>query len=279
MTEDPVVDDTLVTLDSYDGPPRPDARELFAAARVLDKEMSFARPRTFRTPSATSTIEVRTGLYRWSVRTADRTRLAGVITMRPGTAARVLDLVVAPEYRSTGVATAAVEAALDENVFDARQGLDRIVAGAYGSHPAALRLARRFGAITLGERHHMVLPSASVYRRPDDRKLHGREHDDRWAVLGESLTDEIVDGVGSVDFTRLSSRVHTPADVHAAITELFVAGAASVIAIVDARDDALIDILRSAAFGHDRTDTLLGFDSPESIAQPDITDSDLRTLP
>ncbi|MCF8571322.1 hypothetical protein L5G32_13700 [Gordonia sp. HY002] len=261
-TDDAAADDPLVTLEFYDGPPRQTARELIAAARAVDEEMSFASQRGRRTAPATSTVEVRTGLHRWSLPAADRSRLAGVMTDRPGSSARVLDVVIAPEYRSTGVATAAIERTRIEGWFAAPGVSDFVVACAYGSHPAALRLARRFGAITVGERHHMVLPAMSAYRAPTADTSHDSASvsGDRWGALAERVVDDVVDGTGSIDLACGGPAVHTPATIHDAVTRLFAAGATSIEAAVDGRDDELIDLLRSAAFGHDRTDVLIQFD-------------------
>ncbi|MCF8601988.1 hypothetical protein L5I01_01650 [Gordonia sp. HY442] len=254
-------EDPLVTLESYDGPPRAAARELIDSAREVDEDMSFGPPGKWSTPSATSTVEIRTGLHRWTIRTADSSRLAGVITVRPGESARVVDLLIAPEYRSTGVATAAIECALAEGrLAPPSSTSEPVVACAYGSHPAALRLTRRFGAARSAERHHMVLSAQSAYRPPTEQAAPVTRSDDQWRVLAERLDDDIVDGVGVIDLTDNSSG-HTADAIHRTLIQLFAAGAASIEATVDACDEDLIDLLRSAAFGHDRTDVLIHCDA------------------
>ncbi|MFC3241593.1 GNAT family N-acetyltransferase [Gordonia humi] len=183
--------------------------------------MSFGPPPTSTTPEPTTTVEVRTDLHRWTLRAADRSRPAAVVTARPGIGAVVVDIVVAPEYRSTGVATAAVErllAAPERLVGDA----ESILACAYGSHPAALRLAARFGSTVVAARHHLVRPDSGPARRPPEPTERAPIRDDRWAVLAETPVDGGPDEI-----------------------------------VVDADDDARIELLRSAGLRHDRTDVLI----------------------
>ncbi|NMO03710.1 GNAT family N-acetyltransferase [Gordonia sp. TBRC 11910] len=241
-----VGDDALVSLHTYHGPPRPEARDLIDRARAVDAEMSFLPATPAPAPIAT-TIEISTTLHRWSAPSAGRARLAGVITLLKGSAAMVFDLVVDPPFRSTGVATAAIEriVATAHPVF-ADQSIHAIC---YGSHPAALRLAHRFGARPIASTDHLALHS-----QPDYRASH-LYHSVPQQISVDFPQLDIVAGVGALppDLTR------TPTMVRAALDALFACGARSIVTAVDADGTSAISLLRAAAFAHDRTDVLVAF--------------------
>ncbi|WP_345419397.1 hypothetical protein [Pseudonocardia xishanensis] len=139
-----------------------------AAAAVLDRaagfdaEMGFGPPlRADPLTDADTVLEIDTCLHRHDVGHPEDYVLAAVVVVReirPGTA--VVELVVDPERRSIGVATAVVEAlGTDPSQGWVDTGARALRASAYGSHPAAERLARRFGVGSSGVRHHLVLPA------------------------------------------------------------------------------------------------------------------------
>ncbi|MBM7367384.1 GNAT family N-acetyltransferase [Gordonia hydrophobica] len=242
MTHRTVNDDELVSVERYLAPPRSAAHELIARARDIDESMGFGPPPGWRLPPPTSTIEIHTALHRWSVTATDRPRLAGVITLCErdtvdgSDALIVVDLVVAPEFRSTGVATAAVEHLLTVSPALFRS---QATACAYGSHPAALRLAARFGADVRTRRHHLLRHSTAPEPHAEPGST-ATSLSARWRVLGEELPQTPIDRASAL---RSSSAID------------------SIAALVDADDNALIDRLRSLAFSHDRTDTLVSFSS------------------
>lgn len=225
MTDSPLTQTPLVRLDRQVGGPRPPARRLLTRSGDVDESMSFRPPRTCRTPDPFSTIEIHTAMHRWSVNTSHDPVLAGVMTLRESaddsTPTTVADLVVAPEFRSTGVATATVEALLSD---DGLLPTGRVIACAYGSHPAALRLATRFGAVVIAERHHLVPRSHIAYRDPG---------------IGSRSTDAM-----SEDWNLLDEQPAEPP--RGGVT-------------VDASDTPLIEYLRSMSFSHHHSDALITF--------------------
>ncbi|MBC2640397.1 MULTISPECIES: hypothetical protein [unclassified Rhodococcus (in: high G+C Gram-positive bacteria)] len=268
-------DPELISLRCYGGPPSHDTAPLFQAARAADAEMGFSEPaQSFSRPSAHSlTAEVRTLLHRWTTAAPSAPVLAAVVTarqLRPSLWA--VDIVVDPQYRSMGVATAVFETVgADLSGMPAPFGAiagAAVVGCSYGSHPASGRLARRFGARFGGRRDQLLLPSRSDYaasrmaRSPRPRSVacadEGRE------VGALSVWEHFDDAGAGARRLRISvadSPVDTRRDrlvgvVRTAIEHLWASGADSIETSVDASDAAALDVLRSAAFQHDRSDAL-----------------------
>ncbi|MDN5913741.1 MAG: hypothetical protein L0I76_01255, partial [Pseudonocardia sp.] len=150
-----------------------DVTDLLDRAARFDAEMGFgppSRPGRSRSSGPTWVIEIETCLHRHGVSHDDDYVLAGALTVGDiASGIGVVELVVDPCRRSIGVATAVleelgIEAAGAEGW--AGTGLHRLHGVAYGSHPAAGRLARRYGASHTATRHHLVLPEDEGYR-PD----------------------------------------------------------------------------------------------------------------
>ncbi|OUS92642.1 hypothetical protein [Rhodococcus sp. NCIMB 12038] len=292
----------LISLRCYDGPPSPGTAPLFRAARDADAEMGFSAPDpSLSRPSARYlTAEVRTLLHRWTTAAPSAPVLAAVVTARElGSSLWAVDIVVDPQFRSMGVATAVFETVgADLSGLPAPFGtIDgaTFVGCSYGSHPASGRLARRFGAQFRGRRDRLLLPSRSDYaasrmaRAPhppfvatadagpdtgpasvwqhfeeadatDTRRLCITDADG--AVAGHvrvGLTDE----THRVGLLRLDvaadSRDRSVEVVRTAIEHLWACGAVSIETSVDATDTTTLDVLRSAAFQHDRSDALFVF--------------------
>ncbi|MDV7352156.1 hypothetical protein R4282_03870 [Rhodococcus oxybenzonivorans] len=215
-----------------------------------------------------------------------------------------VDIVVDPRYRSMGVATVVFEtlgAGLSglPTPFGTVDGAT-FVGCSYGSHPASGRLARRFGAQFGGRRDRLLLPSRADYAasrmaRPpqptfvvtadagpdagapsvwqhfeeadatDTKRLCVTDADG--AVAGHvrvSLTDE----PHRVGLLRLDAAADTrdrsAGVVRTAIEHLWACGAISIETSVDATDATTLDVLRSAAFQHDRSDALFTLGQPMS---------------
>ncbi|MFC9554968.1 hypothetical protein ACFTWF_29465 [Rhodococcus sp. NPDC056960] len=267
----------LIALRCYDGPPSHGTAPLFRAARAADAEMGFSAPaQSFSRSSARSlTAEVRTLLHRWTSSAPSAPVLAAVVTarqLRPSLWA--VDIVVDPQYRSMGVATAVFETVgADLSGLPAPFGTiagASLVGCSYGSHPASARLARRFGAQAGGRRDRLLLPSRSDYAasrmarspRPrfvasaDDGRNVGappvwQYFDDAGADAGAGrLRISVADSPADTRRHRLAGVVRT------GIEHLWASGADSIETSVDASDAAALDVLRSAAFQHDRSDAL-----------------------
>ncbi|GAB2856638.1 hypothetical protein GCM10022221_65420 [Actinocorallia aurea] len=276
-----------------DGPPGAAARALLERARRADREMGFGAP----APSADgdrTTVEVRTRLRRGAVAAGTAPRLAAVVTLDASCPpVGIAGLVVAPEFRSMGVATSAAELlgpGLSAVPGRADAGLDVVRACAYGSHPAALRLARRFGVVPSGERHRLLLPSRADHAGsrlavavpvPDTTVISGSAGSagGRSArVPGTESTVRFADGLGGPagqalvtvaadeEHGRLGTihRLALPDPAgpeHGArllastLAWLWRQGARAVEAEVDAAAPTDLELFRSAAFQHDRTDT------------------------
>ncbi|ROO85893.1 hypothetical protein EDD29_3447 [Actinocorallia herbida] len=276
-------------------PPDAAVRSLLARARRADAEMGFAAP-AGAAAARTTTVEVFTRLRRGGVAASPEPGLAAVLVIaetRPSLG--VADLVVAPEYRSMGVATAVAET-LGAGLSGARgfgTDLGSVLACAYGTHPAALRLARRFGVAPTGERHRLVLPSrldhagsplalASAAPGVTVRESEPDPSDapSAWTALdrgpGEP-TALVVTGpdggvrgrvsvgmsqdgehgpLGTIRELTASTRTHRDDLLRLSLTWLWRQGAQAITTAVEVTDLDALDLFRSAAFQHDRTDTL-----------------------
>lgn len=219
-----------------------------------------------------------------------------------GSSLWAVDIVVDPRYRSMGVATVVFETlGADLSGLPAPfRTVDSatFVGCSYGSHPASGRLARRFSAQRGGRRDRLLLPSRSDYaasrmaRRPrpplvttadagpdasapsvwqhfeeadatDTRRLCVTDTDG--AVAGHvrvGLTDE----PHRVGLLRLDvaadTRNRSVSVVRTAIEHLWACGAISIETNVDGTDATTLDVLRSAAFQHDRSDALFTLGQP-----------------
>ncbi|UYP18676.1 hypothetical protein OED52_18880 [Rhodococcus sp. Z13] len=289
-----------VILEWRDGPPSPATDALFEAAREADAEMDFSSPARALARQAPwcRTAEVRTVLHRWAMSRPSEARLAAVVVVwRVGPARWVADIVVDPRFRSVGLATTVFEqigtTPSGGLLADVREG-GELVGCAFGAHPAAERLARRFGAVLTGRRDRLVLPSQSAYRdsriaagadvpfsaRPvdppavtpartlwDDFETAGAT--DRWLEIGPGAGYVLIGwgggtpgGAGRIrDIVPVTgSRRTEPADpsmlVRAGVEWLWRQGATSIEASVDVSDIGALDVFRSAAFQHDRSDLL-----------------------
>ncbi|MFM9378317.1 hypothetical protein [Gordonia sp. VNK21] len=283
----------LVVVDSYPGPPRQDAADLAADADRADAEMSFAADEHRILPAPIiRTAELRTRLHRWSAPHGDQPLLAGVATARLVGPDVVLTLQIAPLFRSTGVGTAAVEALRRSDVLTVPSGA-RLLICCHGSHPAAMRMARRFGAEQLGERHHLLLPSASAYLHSrlaaDGDSTPGRPQrrpvpSSPWPALGEEVPGSVelrtaggspstvrIAVHGSTGILRDAAGPDRAGAVRLGVDTLLTRGARMVQTVADTADLELIDILRSAAFGHDRSDVLLSCPPLTPDPQPPTT--------
>ncbi|QSE92399.1 GNAT family N-acetyltransferase [Rhodococcus pseudokoreensis] len=288
----------LISLRSYDGPPSQGTAPLFRAARDADAEMGFSAPdQSFSGSSARYlTAEVRTLLHRWTTAAPSAPVLAAVVTARElGSSLWAVDIVVDPQFRSMGVATAVFETVgADLSGLPAPFGTTdgaTFVGCSYGSHPASGRLARRFGAQFGGRRDRLLLPSRSDYaasrmaRAPQPPFVvtadagpdtgtpsvwrHFEEADATDTRLCITDADGSVAGhvrVGLTDephragLLRLDvdadSRDRSVGVVRTAIEHLWARGCVSIETSVDATDATTLDVLRSAAFQHDRSDAL-----------------------
>ncbi|QYB06979.1 hypothetical protein I1A62_22110 [Rhodococcus sp. USK10] len=297
----------LISLRCYDGPPSQGTAPLFRAARDADAEMGFSAPDQYfsRSPARYLTAEVCTLLHRWTTASPSAPVLAAVVTARElGSSLWAVDIVVDPQFRSMGVATAVFEAVgSDLSGLPAPFGtIDgaTFVGCSYGSHPASGRLARRFGAQFGGRRDRLLLPSRSDYaasrmaRDPQRRFVvtadAGPDADapSVWQHFEEAdATDTrrlcVTDADGSVaGHVRLGLtdephrigllRLDAAADrsvgvVRTAIEHLWACGAVSIETSVDATDATTLDVLRSAAFQHDRSDALFMLGQPMSAGR------------
>lgn len=152
----------------HEGPPRPGTAELFESAHAVDAEMDFSSPAhsLARASGRSITAEIRTTLHRWGTPRPSEPQLAAVLTMwKSGSLGWAMDIVVDPRFRSTGVATAVFER-LGPEVSGLSPDFDvtgQMSGCAFGSHPAAERMARRVGAALAGRRDRLLLPSRAVY--------------------------------------------------------------------------------------------------------------------
>ena len=147
----------------------PDVHELITRAAVADQEMGFSAIAAFCQPDAeTFDLLVRAPLRgtaggagragaaetsRGEVVAGD-TVLAGCIRLRVSGAEAEACLLIDPDYRSLGIATAVLEDLGRPSSAGSRwpsPGLRRVAFWAAGSHPASERLARRFGLTATAE--------------------------------------------------------------------------------------------------------------------------------
>ncbi|MEN0138086.1 MAG: hypothetical protein AAGC80_23245, partial [Rhodococcus sp. (in: high G+C Gram-positive bacteria)] len=139
----------------------------------------------------------------------------------------------------------------------------------YGSHPASGRLARRFGAALGGRRDRLLLPSRSDYaasRMARSPHIPFVGAADAGPDTGTPSVWRHFEDADATDTRRLRVSVaDTPADtrrdrlvgvVRTAVEHLWTCGAPSIETSVDASDSTTLDVLRSAAFQHDRSDAL-----------------------
>jgi len=281
-----------------EGAPRGEALGLLEAARRVDSDMRFAGPPSGDATAQTATVEVRTQLFRHAVTAPDPERLAAVATFElheHGVA--VAAIVVAPEYRSLGLATAMCEELdLDrlESISSTTPRLRVVVACAFGSHPAAMRLASRFGHAPAAMRDWLLLPTRAAF---DSSRLaqHARrevtvsESTERarrysyWhAVPGHAVDHcsvvSVTGAAGLIGDALISWHAREPSPrfgvvldlepatgsaaparqelVRAVVEWMWNNGATSIEAAVDALDRTSLRAFRAAAFQHDRTDTL-----------------------
>lgn len=259
----------------------PAALDLLDRAARFDAEMGFGPPHRHRLSGTTTVVEIDTCLHRHGVDHDDASVLAGVLTIRDrgngvGTAALVVD----PCRRAIGVATAVLEdlAACPEPERGwAGTGLHTLHAVAYGSHPAAERLARRSGVATAGVRHHLVLPAGE--RTSPGTATPTRIHDggpggepDGAADDGQAVRLVFEEGTARVrrpgpdepaEISAVAAAPGTPGDERcsaiatvaaSAVGWLLGHGAGDVEAIADAGDEPLLVALRRVRFEHDRSD-------------------------
>ncbi|WP_439030348.1 hypothetical protein [Gordonia terrae] len=282
------IDWDLVTLHWNDGPPVGDAHELIERARRVDAEMSFTSVGAQRQQHGSScTAEVFTRLRRWAAPRTDGVSLAAVLTFtqNPTDGPIVVSAVVDPDFRSTGVITAAFEALGPGRRFAAHTGVD-VLACAFGSHPAALRAAGRAGATIVAERDVLVPSSTSpLHSATGSGRIHSVRRDLEhssdthsvwqhleptsaptvYAVAGDSGTTVGHFAVDNRDeATRLTIRATRPGVASPAVTINALVDAAAALlhdrdpaqieVTVDTGDRPLLEALRSAGFHHDRTD-------------------------
>ncbi|MET4166486.1 MULTISPECIES: hypothetical protein [Gordonia] len=294
----------LVELNWRDGPPVEDARELLDRARRVDAEMSFATTtsETRRHPVSSRTVEVRTRLRRWTAPRTDHAALAAVLTFTPTAAGGpiVMSAVVDPDFRSTGVITAAFEALRHSR--HCTSGLDAdIVACAFGSHPAALRAAARFGARTVAQRDVLVphsplrpppaIGADGIRPVPCGTEIGGGDTHSVWqhfdtgpapavyaATRGAGTTAGYFTVEQGSETTRLTILGVRPGAEPLAATLDDIIGAAA--PLVRDRDPAQIEVtaatdhrplleaLRYAGFHHDRTDVAFALHIAPDLVTP-----------
>ncbi|MGW5144951.1 hypothetical protein [Rhodococcus koreensis] len=293
-------DPELVTLHWNDGGPDGQALDLIDRAARADAEMSFGPD--LRHPSyerAFLTAQVYTRLRRWNAPRAKGPALAAVITLTSPSERGpiVIDAVVDPDFRSTGVITAAFETLGQSPPEQLGAGGRSVAACAYGSHPAALRTANRFGAQVSAVRDVLVLPSKddNLRSRLPSGSVHFRAVPTGNAVGGEwqQVAWRLVDGDtpralyaathretgdvagffaledrgGATRLVVLGPSVPAAEDetalrgiVGAALPLLWDREDGIVEAVVEQTDVLLLETLRSAAFQHDRTDVVFESD-------------------
>ncbi|MGW0040879.1 hypothetical protein [Rhodococcus sp. NPDC003348] len=276
------------------GLPTGEPAALRSAAIAADDEMGYSAAlagEVWRSDSA-ATASVYTHLRRHDIPAAPRGHLAAVLTVAPlGDGVGAADLLVAPAFRSMGVATSVVESLLRDAATAAP--FERVLLCAYGSHPATSRIAARFGVMPAGSRTHLILPSRSDLDasravgmpRPGAVRTRlvrqgARPTPDEWSVFGEPVRDRIrieVAGaddqaIGYADVSRTGEigAVHDvrgpdgdPAAFDTAVQVVCQAvryladgGAAAVHTSVRSASGAEFDAFRAAAFQRDRTDLL-----------------------
>ncbi|WP_433506244.1 hypothetical protein ACQP04_07075 [Pseudonocardia halophobica] len=271
--------------------PSPEAARLLDRAARFDAEMGFGPPPRAASGSSSRVwvAEIETCLHRHGVRHDDDFVLAAVLTIRETSPGRgLVDLVVDPDRRSIGVATAVVErlgVAPPAGEGWAGTGLRTLCAVAYGSHPAAERLARRFGLGTTAARSHLVRPAdeGSPDGAPPAEVL-PLDRDGLAAPPVDDLEDEDPATVrlGTADgFARVRPagpdgaaairgivtrgpaarrRASAVAVVGAAVAWLHDRAGSTIEALVDADDEVLLEAFRTLHFEHDRTDLLFPLD-------------------
>jgi GNAT superfamily N-acetyltransferase len=267
---------------------------LRAAAIVADGEMGFSAALAGEVwrPDSAVTASVFTHLRRHDVPAAPGGHLAAVLTAAPlDDGVGVVDLVVAPVFRSMGVATSVIESLLRRAASETP--FERVLSCSYGSHPAGSRLAARFAAVSAGSRTHLTLPSRTDFESSravgvqgpgtvTTRVLgHGSDPTvDEWTAFREPVHDRIrlevlttggqVIGYADVSRTDEVGAVHDMSGpeggpigfdiavqvVCAAVRYLTDDGATSVHADVNSPSGAEFDAFRAAAFQRDRTDLL-----------------------
>lgn len=293
----------LVALHWNGGPPVGDARELVDRARRVDTEMSFVSIADERLHQDSScTVEVFTRLRRWSAPRTDDPALAAVLTFTraPAGGPIVMQAVVDPDFRSAGVITAAFEALGTMRHFGSGVSGD-VIACAFGSHPAALRAAARFGATIAAERDVLVPQTAPSYSANGSDGLRtvrcnpgagaGHAHS-VWRHL-ESVSEPAVysamfdsgPAVGHfaleqcAETTRLTIRGVRPGSATPTATVHDVVRTAASLLLrdrdptqvevtVDTGDRLLLEALRSAGFHHDRTDVAFALRATPDLVTP-----------
>jgi mycothiol synthase len=264
----------------------PAARRLLDRAADFDAEMGFGPRRRHGRDDALQVIEVDTCLHRHDVVHADDYVLAAVLVVRevrPGVG--VVEFVVDPERRSIGVATAVVER-LGTDASGPRgwadTGLRTLRAVAYGCHPAAERLARRFALRDSAVRHHLLLPAEeptpaaagvaeatepdpALAPPPFDGDLgepHCADallrHDAGVARIGppdDTHPAEIL-GVAAPGAASAAHRHALAAVIAAASAHLRATGAGPIEALVDGADEDVLEAFRIRHFEHDRSDAV-----------------------
>lgn len=286
------------------GLPVGEAAALRSTAIVADDEMGYSAAlagEVWRSESV-ATASVYTHLRRHDIPVVPRGHLAAVLTVAPlGDGVGAADLLVAPAFRSMGVATSVAESLLRDGVggADRRSAaattapFDRVLLCAYGSHPAASRIAARFAAMPTGSRTHLILPSRSDFDASRAVGMPGsgavstrlarqraRPTPDEWSVFGEPVRDRIrleVAGaddraIGYADVSR-TGEIGAVHDVRGpdgdqaafdtavqvvcqAVRYLTDGGATAVHTSVRSASGAEFDAFRAAAFQRDRTDLL-----------------------
>jgi hypothetical protein len=290
----------VLSLHWSEGRPGPAAIELLGQARLEDTEMSFVGRDPYGTPRRSFTLEVSSRLYRRGQAKPQDFQLGAVLTVDEWCEGiGSVNIVVAPPYRSMGLATATLEALGGDSLSAAladRTGLGEFVSCSFGTHPSAVRLARRFDAVVRGQRHWLLLPSrpgrsslrvsangtglettavVAPRRPPQDSIWHAVVGDvassaSRVAVesadgtlAGEALVEAHGDeGPGSlavVHELRLEDSC-SPGErdrVIASVVEwLWSKEATAIEVVIDAADAETLLSLRRTGFRHDRTDTL-----------------------
>jgi mycothiol synthase len=211
----------------------PEIAAMLAAAAAYDAEQGFspAPPAEDSEPGETQTT---CELGAWispdvgSVirRPPRRLPVAFVRVTVDGQGTGVLELTVAPEQRSLGIGTLLFETLdLDTSADGGWRGTGarRLLAWARGGHPAAERMAMRFGAVT-------------------ERTM--------WRVIRPLGTDGPSVSLRSVADGRPVDR----ATLSVALAALETDGAGEAVLLIDSDDSALLAECLAVGFHHDQTD-------------------------
>lgn len=289
----------LVVLRWTTDAPGPAGRQLIAHAGENDADMGFGS-NSWQTNDQRNllTAEVHTRLRRWNAPRSASPALAAVVSIKSSAfdSTFIVDAIVHPDFRSTGVITATFEAIEKDPHPALVPGSGNYLSCAFGSHPAALRAAHRIGARPIAVRDVMALPPhvSSHERTKESHSAPGElthvagigtssRAQTRWQLVDGSTSQRIyaVASTGGQPAgwfaieDRLNARrlivlgtnpsVRDTNDalreiVGAALPLLRTGGGDVIEAVVEHGQHALLEILRSAAFQHDRTDVIFESD-------------------